>query len=52
MEWYDNFYEIEALSYFYGISCAEVRSQEWTQEEIDKAIAYYDGPRHGGRPEC
>ena len=48
----NEFYEIEALSYFYGLSCEEVRNMDWEQEEIEKAVSYYDGPISGGRKEC
>ena len=48
----NEFYEIEALSYFYGLSCEEVRKMDWEQEEIEKAVNYYDGPISGGRKEC
>ena len=42
-------YEIEALSYYFGMSCEEVRNTEFTILEIERAIAYYDGPLPQGR---
>lgn len=44
-------YEIEALSYHFGMSCKEVRETEFTQDEIERAIANYDGPFSGPRRE-
>ena len=42
-------YEIEALAYHFGLSCEEVRRTDFTREEIERAIANYDGPFGGGR---
>lgn len=41
-------FEIEALSYHFGMSCEEVRNTEFTQEEIDRALYAYDGNPYGG----
>ncbi len=44
---YDLF-EIEALSYYFGMDCEAVRNTEFTKEEIDKALYVYDGNVYGG----
>ncbi len=44
-------YEIEALAYHFGLSYEEVLQTDFTQDEIERAIASYDGPRGGGRKE-
>lgn len=44
-------YEIEALAYHFGLSYEEVMQTDFSKEEIDRAIANYDGPFGGGRVE-
>jgi hypothetical protein len=52
MKLINEFYEIEALSYHYGLTCEEVRNMDWEQEEIERACYYYDGiPTGGGKKE-
>ena len=44
-------YEIEALAYHFGLSYEQVLQTDFSKDELERAIASYDGPTSGGRKE-